>query len=100
MLNCPECPVCQKCIPNAEVGLVMDVEPFEVKRRTVYGYCLHCGNHVEIEQFLKGSQWITTRYRRYFLSPAAWQKVAEIPVPPVMMGNADEKLEELVGTKS
>jgi len=95
-----ECPVCNEDMPNADIGLEMRVEPFEIKRRTVYGHCLHCGNSVELEQFCKDSQWVTTRYRRFFLKPAAWQKVAEIPVPPVMMGNIDEKLEELVGTEA
>lgn len=93
------CPACKKNISNAFVITKTDCDKLNTTRRIVGAYCSHCATSFELEQYEHNQEWITTRYRRYVLKAEAWQEVAEIPVPLVVLGNdVDEMLElALVG---
>jgi predicted metal-binding protein len=95
------CPICGQDTTHAFIQSESDFERYGIQGRIIKGSCGHCDGSFAIEQFktLSGD-WITTRYCRYVLMPQAWHYVADVPVSPVMMGNIDEKLEELVGTNN
>ena len=95
LINCPSCSV---ETPEASVTSDHKFEMYGIKQRTIYGCCLSCGNHFEMEQFSKEGEWITTRFRLYMLAPQAWQQVAEIPVPAVVLDYVCENTEELIGS--
>lgn len=93
------CPMCGGIIQNAVVMSDHQFEKYGIKKRTIAGHCCKCNQTIEIIQWDDGSGYITTDYRRYVLKPEKWQHVAEIPMSHVMLGDCDEKPEELIGSE-
>jgi hypothetical protein len=89
----PHCPQCNKPL-NTYCSRENKNERFSLETRTIFGWCQNCNKSIEILQFFQGV-WQTSGfkfYRRIGKKTICykWHDVAELPVPAVVTGPAEE----------
>jgi len=90
----PRCPECNQPLKSYSQHSHHN-ERFSLTTRTIFGWCDRCNKGCEISQFDKRDLWHTSGFRmfrktRKGTNPGVWQEVAELPVPPVVIGPAKE----------
>lgn len=87
----PVCPNCVNELGESHASKPILVERFGISVRIYFGRCDECNLSCEVEQFKVGGRWFIYRWRKYSNHkkprPGVWNKVRDLPVPAVVIGN-------------